>query len=740
MKSIVTFLALAIAAPLLLSTSAPHVRAAERVTYKRNPDRDVTMTITKPHGWSAGDRRAAIIFFYNGGWKEPGATKPQFEAQTQYFAARGMVVGQADYREKSRDGVTSAKCVEDIFSAVRWLRRHAEEWGIDPARIAAAGGSGSIHLPAVAFQTDDILAPGEDATIPPLPGALFCFNPDPDVLESEMMLRLLSGGPRDGSAAMPPTVIYWGSRDAAAPYLAEFVEKTHAAGLPIEKFVGERGVHGFFKFTPGLEQTTAHMDARLRALGFLANEPSAELPRKSAPADYEERILATQQRWLDQHHQLAQTRHDLMARPEPQAQPAAPVPADNLSASGAKDRTAADQTQRLAAMLKRFPEADTNKDGVLTMEEAQAHRENMRRPKAPLAAQPQAATAKIGPDAAPSKSWDTNGDGRISREEFKGPAQLFQNMDTDGDGFLSGAELTKLDQKLRLDKIGEANWVVPPTTKFTGVEHHTYFSRAMQTDVGYNIYLPEGYAVSPQRYPVIYHLHGSGGNESSQIDLAGVYHPAITEGRMCPVILVFANGGKRSYYSDGTNGKIRAETTIIRELIPHIDASYRTIPEKACRVIHGFSMGGYGALKFGAKFPETFCAALSFGGGMASPGSLHLDFLQQIVGADERAIAANNPADLVRQNKAALAGMSWWLFTGTRDVAREDSTWAHQHLDQLGIPHRFEVSEDVGHTLKRHYGLFGEDIFKMLQSHFVKSAAFSNQARQGKSNQSNGVP
>lgn len=247
----------------------------------------------------------------------------------------------------------------------------------------------------------------------------------------------------------------------------------------------------------------------------------------------------------------------------------------------------------------------------------------------------------------------------------------------------------------------------------------------MQTDVGYNIYLPDEYATTQKRYPVIYHLHGSGGNESAQIDLSPVYQKAIEERRMCPVIIVFVNGGRRSYYCDGANGKVMAETTIIRELIPHIDATYRTIPEKACRVIHGFSMGGFGALRLGAKYPDLFCAVLSFAGGMAKPDSIHMLFLTHILGYDDRLFAENNPADLVIKNKNAFSGMSFWLFTGTKDVALEDSTWAHEFLKSQNIPHRFEVSEDVRHALKKHYTLFGDEIFQMLQTHFAASETFS---------------
>jgi acetyl esterase/lipase/outer membrane receptor protein involved in Fe transport len=328
MKTVVLFRFALLAATQLPFFAAAPVRAPERVTYKRNADRDLLMTITRPPGWAAADCRPAIIFFYNGGWKEPGAAKPQFEEQTRYFAARGMVVGQADYREKSKEGPTSSKCVEDIFSGVRWLRRHAAELGVDPRRIAAAGGSGSIHLPAAALHANEIDPSGEEGSIDPLPGAMFLFNPDPDVLDPAMRRKLLAGGAAKPVRTVPPMVIYYGSRDAVAPFLDEFVAQAGQAGLPVEKFVGDGGVHGFFKFSPGLEQTAEHMDRRLCALGLLDPEPRAELPHKAAPPGYEARILATQQKWLERHDQLARERSPVPDAPPAQKPPAKPEPAE----------------------------------------------------------------------------------------------------------------------------------------------------------------------------------------------------------------------------------------------------------------------------------------------------------------------------------------------------------------------------------------------------------------------------
>ena len=71
----------------------------------------------------------------------------------------------------------------------------------------------------------------------------------------------------------------------------------------------------------------------------------------------------------------------------------------------------------------------------------------------------------------------------------------------------------------------------PPATRPAGVQHRILHSKAMKRDVGYNIYLPPDYESSGRRYPVIYWLHGSGGNESSSLWIAEEYQKAIAFGR-----------------------------------------------------------------------------------------------------------------------------------------------------------------------------------------------------------------
>jgi enterochelin esterase-like enzyme len=135
--------------------------------------------------------------------------------------------------------------------------------------------------------------------------------------------------------------------------------------------------------------------------------------------------------------------------------------------------------------------------------------------------------------------------------------------------------------------------------------------------VRYNIYLPPEYGASEARYPVIYHLHGLDGDEGSDSDaVVKALERAMAAGIVEPMIVVFPNGHGNSMWGDSKSGHKRAETNVIRELVPHVDATYRTRPDAAYRVIQGFSMGGYGAMLYAAKYPELFGICISYDGAL----------------------------------------------------------------------------------------------------------------------------
>src|SRR5262245_40546102 len=116
----------------------------------------------------------------------------------------------------------------------------------------------------------------------------------------------------------------------------------------------------------------------------------------------------------------------------------------------------------------------------------------------------------------------------------------------------------------------DIRWVNPPAKAPPRVSHKTLLSKAMGCEVGFNLYLPPNYERSSERYPVLYWLHGGGGDESSRLATAEMLDGAIAAGQMPPVIMVLPNGGKRSEYRDWEPQKVMPESFIIRELLPHI--------------------------------------------------------------------------------------------------------------------------------------------------------------------------
>ncbi len=140
------------------------------------------------------------------------------------------------------------------------------------------------------------------------------------------------------------------------------------------------------------------------------------------------------------------------------------------------------------------------------------------------------------------------------------------------------------------------------------------YSHAMHKDVKSVIILPNSYADSSKNYPVIYLLHGYAGNYSNWITIAPQLQSLVDEYQM---IIVCADGGSRSWYIDSPmDTTFKYETYIVKELIPDIDARYRTIENRNHRAISGLSMGGHGGLFLGIKHKKLFGAAGSMSGGL----------------------------------------------------------------------------------------------------------------------------
>ncbi len=136
-------------------------------------------------------------------------------------------------------------------------------------------------------------------------------------------------------------------------------------------------------------------------------------------------------------------------------------------------------------------------------------------------------------------------------------------------------------------------------------------STALGKDVEYSIYLPSDYDKSNRRYPVMYLLHGYGDDETGWSQFGEVNliaDKAIQSGESTSMIIVMPDAGV-TWYINSFDGKTKYEDFFIKELIPHIDATYRTRTKKDYRAVAGLSMGGYGTLIMATKHPELFSSA-----------------------------------------------------------------------------------------------------------------------------------
>jgi acetyl esterase/lipase len=198
-----------------------------------------------------------------------------------------MVAARADYRVKSRHGVTPKECVEDAKSAVRWMRKNAAELGVDPNRIVAAGGSAGGHIAACTALAPDLGAEGEDTAVSSKPNALVLFNPVLRFDGIPPLMKFIGDDEALGKAisptlhltkGSPPTLIFFGTADRLAVMGDEFMKKSKELGHQAELFTAEGQPHGFFNRPPWLEKTTQRMDEFLVSLGYLNEQQAGRKP------------------------------------------------------------------------------------------------------------------------------------------------------------------------------------------------------------------------------------------------------------------------------------------------------------------------------------------------------------------------------------------------------------------------------------------------------------------------------
>jgi enterochelin esterase-like enzyme len=218
------------------------------------------------------------------------------------------------------------------------------------------------------------------------------------------------------------------------------------------------------------------------------------------------------------------------------------------------------------------------------------------------------------------------------------------------------------------------------------VEPFEYNSDVTGTRRKANVYLPAGYTAG-RKYPVLYLLHGIGGDENEWLNAVGskpILDNLIAGGEAVPMIVVFANGRAlpndrvpkgNVFTPENSAGFAKFDRDLIEFLIPAIQAKFSVLADREHRALAGLSMGGGQTLNFGLTHLDTFAW----------------------LGAFSSAPNTKPPAVLVPDPAAVNAKLrTLYLSSGNKDGLIFISQGVHAYLKSHGVRHIWNV-DDAGH-------------------------------------------
>lgn len=244
----VWFDALKKAVPSNVQPFAPRI-----VSYKTLETGDLKLHLFEPEHLNKGTKRAAIVYFFGGGWTV--GTPLQFYRECAYYASKGMVAVSAEYRISYLHHSTPFQSVDDARDAIRWLRENAQKLNLDPHRIAAAGASAGGHLAAAAG-----IIHSETMDISSRPDLLLLYYPVIDNSEngygpSSIKERYQEISPLHNiGKTAPPALFILGTSDPLIPVkkAGEFKCKMEECGVYCELHLIENAGHPIFYYSKEL--------------------------------------------------------------------------------------------------------------------------------------------------------------------------------------------------------------------------------------------------------------------------------------------------------------------------------------------------------------------------------------------------------------------------------------------------------------------------------------------------------
>ena len=238
-----------------LDPIAAKIEPARTVTYKQISNRQLKLHVFEPDGHKSSDRRSVFVIFHGGGWT--GGSPRRTYPFADYFRKLGMVGISVEYRLLRKDsGVTVFDCVKDGRSAVRYVRQHAEDFGVDPQKIIVAGCSAGGHVAAATALFDGIDEASDDLLVSSVPNAMVLYDPVIDTSARGYGQQKIGAAWKQLSpvdhvrANLPPTLHFHGTADTVTPFAGavEFRRRMKKSGNVCELVSHEGGVHGHVIF------------------------------------------------------------------------------------------------------------------------------------------------------------------------------------------------------------------------------------------------------------------------------------------------------------------------------------------------------------------------------------------------------------------------------------------------------------------------------------------------------------
>lgn len=229
----------------------------EILSYKITSSRSLNLHIFNPPDQFKEEKKPCLLYFFGGGWQV--GTPLQFYREASYFSTKGIVAISADYRTEFEDGTTVFESLKDAKSAIRWIREHAFELGIDPEKIVVAGASAGGYLAAATASVSGFEEPEENLSVSSKPNLNLLYYPvldnGPDGYGgSAMKAKYQEVSPfHQNKKLMPPTLFVLGTEDPlfSVSKAKEYKSQLENNGIDCELKLFEGAGHPIFYYREG---------------------------------------------------------------------------------------------------------------------------------------------------------------------------------------------------------------------------------------------------------------------------------------------------------------------------------------------------------------------------------------------------------------------------------------------------------------------------------------------------------